>query len=131
LFNDPLKVHSSFDDHYINFSDLTSKHVFALGIKASTNGNSWGVGEDIWKPMAIEAKSVDYVASILQIPELTGDLLFKYVLDYLKPTLMFNGETPLKHWINKLKTEGEIPIEPKQHLWYHAWNYTLNGKSNH
>jgi hypothetical protein len=128
---DPLKIHLFDDDDNIKFSELTYKHVFLLGIKAIASGDSWGAGEDIWEPMAIEAKSADYVASILQIPELTGDLLFKYVLDYLKPTLINNGETPLKHWINQLKTEGEIPIEPKQHLWHHAWNYTLNRKFNH
>ena len=38
---------------------------------------------------------------------------------------MNNGETPLKHWINELKGKGIIPIEPRQHLWYDAWNYTL------
>ena len=34
--------------------------------------------------------------TLLEIPDITGDLLFKYVLDYLKPTLDF-GETPLEN----------------------------------
>ncbi|CAB4416275.1 unnamed protein product [Rhizophagus irregularis] len=90
---------------------------------------SWGVGDDVWRPIRMKANSADYVASLLEIPDLTGDLLFKYVLDYLKPTLICNGETPLKQWVNKLKVEGAIPMEPKQHLWYYAWNYELNRKS--
>ncbi|GBC00959.1 hypothetical protein RclHR1_04010006 [Rhizophagus clarus] len=129
-FKDPLNIHPYYNGYHRKFSKLTSKHVFALGIKALTRGGSWGIGEDIWRPMCIKAKSVDYVASMLGIPDLTGDILFKYVLDYLKPTLPNNGETPLKHWVNKLKGKGAIPIEPKQHLWYHAWNYKLNRKSN-
>jgi hypothetical protein len=115
-------LHPSFTG---SFSTLTSKHVFVLGIIAYNSGGSWGVGEDIWKPPTIKAKSPDYVASLLEIPDLTGDILFKYVLDCLKPTLNNNGETPLKNWVNKLKSKGAIPLEPKQHLWYHAWNYKL------
>ncbi|CAB4492760.1 unnamed protein product [Rhizophagus irregularis] len=124
-FKDPLVIHTYYYNHNELFSDLTSKYIFSLRIKANTSGSSWGVGEDIWKPIYIKAKSADDVASILEIPGLTGDLLFKYVLDFLNPTLTHNGETPLKHWVNELKSEGAIPIEPEQHLWYHAWNYEL------
>ncbi|RGB28339.1 hypothetical protein C1646_767949 [Rhizophagus diaphanus] len=128
-FKDPLKIHPYYASHRrIKFSKLTSKHTFVLGIAASNGGGSWS-GEDIWESIHIKVKSVDYVASLLEIPELTGDLLFKYVLDCLKPTSIGNGDTPLKHWINKLKVEGAIPIEPKQHPWYYAWNYKLNRKS--
>ncbi|GBC03328.1 hypothetical protein RclHR1_05070012 [Rhizophagus clarus] len=130
-FTDPLKIHPYYSPYEERFSNLTSKHVFVLGINASTSGGSWGVGNDIWNSVLIKANSADYVASILGIPDLTGDLLFKYVMDCLRPTLMNNGETPLKNWTNKLKAKGDIPIEPKQHLWYHAWNYKLNEKSNH
>jgi hypothetical protein len=126
-FKDPF--HPYYDSRR-KFSNLTSKHVFVLGTAASHSG-SWGEGSDIWYPVTIEAKSADYVASMLEIPDVTGDLLFKYVLDYLKPTLTSNGEAPLKDWVNKLKIKGAIPIEPKEHLWYHAWNYKLNRKSNH
>ena len=31
----------------------------------------------------------------------------------------------LKHHIDGLKTEENIPIKPQQHLWYDAWNYVL------
>ncbi|RGB23513.1 hypothetical protein C1646_677060 [Rhizophagus diaphanus] len=128
-FEDPLKIHPYHASHgRRKFSKLTSKHTFVLGIDANTASGSWG-GEDIWAPIHIKVKSADYVASLLEIPELTGDLLFKYVLDCLKPTLTNNGDTPLKHWINKLKGRGAIPIEPKQHPWYYAWNYKLNRKS--
>lgn len=75
--------------------------------------------------MSICANSADYIASKLEIPGFTGDLLFKYVLAYLQPTLQENGETPLKVRIDKLKVKGIVPIKPKQHLWYDAWNYTL------
>ncbi|GBC05422.1 hypothetical protein RclHR1_06210007 [Rhizophagus clarus] len=129
-FRDPMNIHPYYYSHKKKFSDITSNHIFVLGIKADNGGGSWGVGNDVWGPICIEAKSADYVASILEIPDLTGDLLFKYVLDCLKPSLTRNGETPLKNWINKLKVQGEIPIEPKQHLWYHVWNYKLNEKSN-
>ncbi|RIA88864.1 hypothetical protein C1645_825698 [Glomus cerebriforme] len=58
-------------------------------------------------PIIVEAKSAaDYIAGF------TGDLLFKYVLVYLKPSLTNNGDTPLKHRIDELKGKGEIPIEP-------------------
>ena len=104
--------------------------MFVLGIRAKTSsGGSWGVGEDIWNPIDVRAKSADYVASKLEIPDLTGDLLFKYVLDYLKPSLENNGETPLKHRIDELKVKGVIPNEP-QHLWYYAWNHTLKTGQN-
>jgi hypothetical protein len=125
-FIDLLKIHPYFDSSEEIFSKLTSKHIFVYGIKASTSSSgSWGVGKDVWHSTVIKVKPADYVASILEIPDLTGDLLFKYVLDCLKPTLWYNGDTPLKHRINKLKANGVIPIEPKQHLWYHAWYYEL------
>ncbi|PKY31312.1 hypothetical protein RhiirB3_448853 [Rhizophagus irregularis] len=127
-FKDPLKIHPYYASYERKFSKLTSKHTFVLGIAANNGGGSWR-GRDIWEPIHIKVKSADYVASLLEIPELTGDLLFKYVLDCLKPTLINNGDTPLKHWINKLKGKGAIPIEPKQHPWYYAWNYKLNRKS--
>ncbi|CAB4486605.1 unnamed protein product [Rhizophagus irregularis] len=128
-FEDPLKIHPYHASRLRKFSKLTSKHTFVLGINANTaTGGSWE-GGDIWEPIHIKVRSADYVASLLEIPELTGDLLFKYVLDCLKPILTNNGDTPLKHWINKLKGKGAIPIEPKQHPWYYAWNYKLNRKS--
>ncbi|PKC02589.1 hypothetical protein RhiirA5_380854, partial [Rhizophagus irregularis] len=101
-FKDPLKIHPYYASYERKFSKLTSKHTFVLGIAANNGGGSWR-GRDIWEPIHIKVKSADYVASLLEIPELTGDLLFKYVLDCLKPTLINNGDTPLKHWINKLK----------------------------
>jgi hypothetical protein len=78
--------------------------------------------------MSIYAESADYIASKLEIPGFTGDLLFKYVLAYLQPTLQENGETPLKHLIDELKVNEVIPIKPQQHLWYDVWNYTLKNK---
>ncbi|CAB4415836.1 unnamed protein product [Rhizophagus irregularis] len=128
-FKVPLKIHPYKVSYDRTISKLTSKHTFVLGISAESSANSWGVGDDVWRPIRMKANSADYVASLLEIPDLTGDLLFKYVLDYLKPTLICNGETPLKQWVNKLKVEGAIPMEPKQHLWYYAWNYELNRKS--
>ncbi|CAB4376543.1 unnamed protein product [Rhizophagus irregularis] len=126
-FKDPLKIHPYQESYSGKFSKLNSKHIFVLGIDAY-----WirGMGfEEIWRPIKIKVKSADFVASLLEIPDLTGDLLFKYVLDCLKPTLIDVGETPLRHWVNKLKSNGTIPIEPNQHLWYYAWNYKLNRKS--
>ena len=126
-----MKIHPYFDSYEKEFSELTSIHVFVLGIKAQTRGGSWGVGNDIWSIIGVKAKSADYVASLLEIPELSGNLLFQYVLDCLQPALEDNGETPLKHRIDELKGKGIIPIEPKQHLWYDAWDYTLKtGKIN-
>ncbi|EXX74096.1 hypothetical protein RhiirA5_409865 [Rhizophagus irregularis] len=127
-FIDPLNIHPYYESYCSKFLNLTSKNTFVLAIDASS-GSSWGVGQDVWKSRCVEAKSADYVASLLEIPDLTGDLLFKYVLDYLKPTLKHNGETPLKNWINTLKVKGDIPMVPNQHLWYNAWNYKLNKKS--
>ena len=120
-FKDPLKIHP-YHDSEGTFSKLNSKHIFVLGISANSSQRV----ENIWEPINIEAKSADFVASLLEIPDLTGDLLFKYVLDYLKPTLIDNGETPLEDWVNELKNNGTIPIEPNQHLWYYAWNHALN-----
>ncbi|RGB36134.1 hypothetical protein C1646_758517 [Rhizophagus diaphanus] len=127
-FIDPLNIHPYYNSYSSKFLKLTSKHTFVLGIKASSS-SSWGAGQDVWKSKCIKAKSADYVASLLEIPDLAGDLLFKYVLDYLKPTLKYNGETPLKNWINTLKVKGDIPMVPNQHHWYYAWNYKLNRKS--
>ncbi|PKY44391.1 hypothetical protein RhiirA4_419005 [Rhizophagus irregularis] len=109
-FKDPLKIHPNYASYERKFSKLTSKHTFVLGINANTaTGGSWE-GGDIWAPIDIKVRSADYVASLLEIPELTGDLLFKYVLDCLKPILTNNGDTPLKHWINKLKERTRLVI---------------------
>ncbi|CAG8632789.1 21175_t:CDS:2 [Rhizophagus irregularis] len=113
-FEDPLEIHP-YQSRSGKFSKLVSKHTFVLGIGASASWNRWSVDEDIWEPINIKVKSADYVASLLEIPDITGDLLFKYVLDCLKPTLICDGDTPLKHWVNKLKSNGTIPIEPNQH----------------
>ncbi|RGB32963.1 hypothetical protein C1646_762279 [Rhizophagus diaphanus] len=126
-FKDPLKIHPYQESCSGKFSNLDTKHIFVLGIRAY-----WRVGmsvEEIWEPINIKVKSADFVASLLEIPDLTGDLLFKYVLDCLKPTLIDVEETPLENWVNKLKSNGTIPIEPNQHLWYYAWNYKLNRKN--
>ncbi|GBC02369.1 hypothetical protein RclHR1_00460007 [Rhizophagus clarus] len=130
LFKDPLNIHPYYNDDEECFSKLTSKHVFVVGISASGGtANSWSLGDD--GSICIEVKSADYVASILEIPDLTGDLLFKYVLDYLKPTLVNSSDTPIKNRINELKVKGAIPTEPKQHVWYDAWNYELKKNFNH
>ncbi|RGB24516.1 hypothetical protein C1646_772983 [Rhizophagus diaphanus] len=114
-FKDPLKIHPYQSDSG-KFLDLNSKHIFVLGTSCSNN---------IWEPIKIKVKSADFLASLLKIPDLTGDLLFKYVLDCLKPTLD-DGEIPLENWINKLKSNGTIPIKPNQHLWYYAWNFHIS-----
>ncbi|GBC06413.1 hypothetical protein RclHR1_06810002 [Rhizophagus clarus] len=130
LFKDPLNIHPYYNDDEECFSKLTSKHVFVVRVSASGGtGGSWTLGD--YASVCIEVKSADYVASILEIPDLTGDILFKYVLDYLKPSLIKNGDTPIKNRINELKIEGAIPTEPKQHVWYDAWNYELNMNFNH
>lgn len=105
--------------------ELTSKHILTLEIGSKTSGDSWGVAEDIWSLPNIHAKSADHIASKLEIPNFTGDLLIKYVLAYLQPTFKEKGNTPLKYLINKLKATEIIPIKPQQHLWYDAWNFTL------
>ena len=81
-----------------------------------------------FQSLGISANSADCFASKLEIPGFTGDLLFKYVLDYFQLTLDYNGEIPLRHEIDKLKAKEIIPIKPLQHLWYDAWNYTLKNK---
>ncbi|PKK72414.1 hypothetical protein RhiirC2_848421 [Rhizophagus irregularis] len=130
-YEDPLNLHPYYYYDVRELSELTSKHVFVFGASVDNNDGSWHMDSpnvaDLWAPICIKAKSADYIASVLKIPVLTGDLLFKYVLDCLQPTIQNNGETPLKYWINGLKSKGDIPIEPKQHFWYHAWNYALNG----
>src|SRR4051794_26546684 len=128
---DPLHLHP------FNYSDdgppakrlnLTSKHIFVLVVSAKTSGGSWDVAEDIWYSPDIYARSADNIANKLQIPGFTGDLLSKYVLAYLQPTLENSGSTPLKHQIDELKAGGIIPVEPRQHLWYDAWNYGLKSR---
>ncbi|PKK65168.1 hypothetical protein RhiirC2_868938 [Rhizophagus irregularis] len=105
--------------------ELTSKHILTLEIGSKTSGDSWSVAEDVWYLPKIRAKSADHIASKLEIPNFTGDILVKYVLAYLQPTFKKKGDTPLKYLINKLKATEIIPIKPQQHLWYDAWNYTL------
>src|SRR4051794_26752999 len=135
--SDPLHLHpfnykaideddmedSDESDEIIKSLKVTSKHIFTLVVSALTSGGSWGVAIDIWKCLAIQANSADDIASKLEIPGFTGDLLFRYVLAYLQPTLENNGDTPLKRQINSLKGEGIIPVNPQQHLWYDAWKY--------
>ena len=89
----------------------------------SSIGGSWGAGDDV---PGIHTGSADQIANELEIPGFTGDLLFRYVLAYLQPTLEDNGEIPLKHHIDALKVDGVIPLKPLQHLWYDVWNYYVN-----
>ena len=129
-YYDPLHLHP-FDHGSYEISEpssileLTSKHIFTLEIRSRAQGGSWGVAQDIWESPDVHAKSADYIASKLEVPEFTGDLLFKYVLAYLQPTLQNNGNTPLKHKVDQLKAKGIIPVQPQQHLWYDVWSYTL------
>ncbi|PKK59011.1 hypothetical protein RhiirC2_795450 [Rhizophagus irregularis] len=96
-FKVPLKIHPYKVSYDRTISKLTSKHTFVLGISVESSANSWGVGDGVRRPIRMKANSADYVASLLEIPDLT--------------------------------VEGAIPMEPKQHLWYYAWNYELNRKS--
>ncbi|RIA84225.1 hypothetical protein C1645_832612 [Glomus cerebriforme] len=139
-YYDPLKLHP-FDHNVIGYHgtythiprakrlELTSKHIFTLEIGAKTSGQSWSVAKDIWCSPEIRAQQADDIANRLEIPGFTGDLLFRYVLACLQPTFRYNGNTPLKYKIDQLKANEVIPVKPRQHLWYDAWNYTLN-KSN-
>ncbi|CAB4387746.1 unnamed protein product [Rhizophagus irregularis] len=129
-YYDPLQIHTfKYGEEDENEIEFTSKHIFTLEIFAQSNG-SWGVGNDVWigQSPIVRAKSADHIASILGFPEFTGDLLFKHVLAYLQPVLQNNGSTPLKHSIDGLKANGIIPINPLQHLWYDAWNYTIKNR---
>ncbi|CAB5395337.1 unnamed protein product [Rhizophagus irregularis] len=96
---------------------LTSKNVFTF--------NSF---EDLYTSiMAIRAKPADYVANKLKIPDVNGDLLYRYVLYYLNPS--FDENSPLRNHIDNLVAEGNISnISVTQHPWYSAWNYTLKNK---
>ncbi|CAB4389473.1 unnamed protein product [Rhizophagus irregularis] len=77
--------------------------------------------------MAIRAKPADYVANKLKIPDVNGDLLYRYVLYYLNPS--FDENSPLRNHIDNLVAEGNISnISVTQHPWYSAWNYTLKNK---
>ena len=80
--------------------------------------------------MIIRAKSADYVANKLKIPDVNGELLFKYVLCYLNPYFKpFNIISPLEHHIDKLIAEENISnIAVTHNPWYSAWNYTLKSK---
>ena len=103
---------------------LTSKHIFTLEGSMDMS-RSWGDDFD-WASPNVCAKSADQIASKLEIYGFNGDLLIKYVLAYFQSALHYNGDVPLKHWIDDLKSEGIISVKPRQHLWYDAWNYTLN-----
>jgi hypothetical protein len=112
---------------YDQETSIESNHVLSLEVKAHTSGGSWG-GEDIWSSPCVIAQNVDEIATLLGIPESKGNLLVKFVLSNLQPSLESNGETPIKHEINALKAKGKISSKPKQHLWYDLWEYTLNKK---
>nr|CAG8583862.1 2005_t:CDS:2 [Entrophospora candida] len=115
------------DDYYGRSSTPSIKpnNILTFEVNAYTSGGSWG-GEDIWREPSVIANDADNVASQLRVPGLNGNLLVKYVLAHLQPSLRGNGEAPLKHRIDKLKAEGKISSKPKQHLWYDLWEYALN-----
>ncbi|CAB4478814.1 unnamed protein product [Rhizophagus irregularis] len=118
-FDDPLNIHPHYDlekQKYFKLT-LTSKNVFTF--------NSF---EDLYTSiMAIRAKPADYVANKLKIPDVNGDLLYRYVLYYLNPS--FDENSPLRNHIDNLVAEGNISnISVTQHPWYSAWNYTLKNK---
>jgi len=107
--------------------ELTSKHIFTLEVKIKLMGESLSDTYDMdgWESPNVCTKSANQIASKLEIPGFNGDLLIKYVLAYFQSALHYNGDVPLRHWIDGLKSEGIISVKPRQHLWYDAWNYTL------
>ena len=107
--------------------ELTSNHIFTLEFPIHSLGGSMMNVNDLfsWLSPKVCAKSADQFASKLAIPGFNGDLLIKYVLAYFQSALHYNGDVPLRHWIDGLKSEGIISVKPQQHLWYDAWNYTL------
>ncbi|RGB26020.1 hypothetical protein C1646_770983 [Rhizophagus diaphanus] len=115
-FDDPLNIHPYYNLDGKKYFKLTSKNVFTF--------NSYK------DRMIIRAKSADYVANKLKIPDVNGDLLFKYVLCYLNPSFQsYNKIPPLGHHIDKLIAEENISnIAATQHPWYSAWNYALKNK---
>ncbi|CAB5383710.1 unnamed protein product [Rhizophagus irregularis] len=76
--DDPLNIHPHYDlekQKYFKLT-LTSKNVFTFNLF-----------EDLYTSiMAIRAKPADYVANKLKIPDVNGDLLYRYVLYYLNPS---------------------------------------------
>ncbi|CAB5395334.1 unnamed protein product [Rhizophagus irregularis] len=115
-FDDPLNIHPYYNLDGKKYIKLTSKNVFTF--------NSYK------DRMIIRAKSADYVANKLKIPDVNGDLLFKYVLCYLNPSFeSFNKIPPLGHHMDKLIAEENISnIAATQHPWYSAWIYALKNK---
>ena len=124
-FPDQLRLHPY--DHTYNFRRkkvIAPMHILAFLIETNRFDRQI-INEDIWKSISIDANSADSIASKLEIPGFTGDMLFKYVCDYLQPTLCYNREIPLQYKVDELKAKEIIPIRPKQHLWYDIWNHTL------
>ncbi|PKY42675.1 hypothetical protein RhiirA4_417661 [Rhizophagus irregularis] len=117
---DPLNLHPHYNIVKEQFSKLTSKHVFVLHVSDIAD----------WErdySLCIKAKSADWFAHQLDIPNFNGDILFKYVLEYLNPTLEIKVDKIIKRYI-KLHTKGLIPNEP-QHLWYSVWDYALKNET--
>ncbi|CAB4389466.1 unnamed protein product [Rhizophagus irregularis] len=115
-FDDPLNIHPYYNLDGKKYIKLTSKNVFTF--------NSYK------DRMIIRAKSADYVANKLKIPDVNGDLLFKYVLCYLNPSFeSFNKIPPLGHHMDKLIAEENISnMAATQHPWYSAWINALKNK---
>ncbi|RGB26018.1 hypothetical protein C1646_675134 [Rhizophagus diaphanus] len=116
---DPLNLHPHYNIVKKQFSKLTSKHVFVFHVNDIPD---WGDYS-----LCIKAKSADWFAHQLDIPNFNGNILFKYVLEYLNPTLEIKVDKIIKKHI-KLKTEGLILNEP-QHFWYSVWNYVLKNET--
>ncbi|GBB84449.1 hypothetical protein RclHR1_11000005 [Rhizophagus clarus] len=139
VFKDPLKLHPHYNKDKKKFLKLASRHVFAFHSKYDYNRKDVVFHSKYYEEeeeeddddddgvcsFHVRAKSADWFANRLEIPNFNGDVLFKYVLYYLNP-ISINSEL-ISH-LNNLKVDGIIPTIT-YYLWYSAWKHALENQS--
>ncbi|KAI8886275.1 hypothetical protein K501DRAFT_270010 [Backusella circina FSU 941] len=95
-------------------------HKLSLYVNATGTSGSWGV-EDIWGDQETECDGLEQEVKMLDLEGLTEDLLMIYIIAVVQPNLESDGEAPFVRYINRCKSNGVIPVQPKNHLWLDLW----------
>jgi hypothetical protein len=120
--NDLREYHFSFSDWKVIGLDHKSFHKLSLNVKSTGFNGSWGV-TDIWGDEEATCNGLSEEVKLLDLEGLTEDLLMTYLIAIIQPKLLLDGEVPFINQINRFKSDGQIPVQPKNHLWFDVWKF--------
>jgi hypothetical protein len=102
--------------------DHKSFHKLSLAVKSIGFNGSWGV-TDIWGDEEATCNGLSKEVKLLDHEGLTEDLLMTFIIAVIQPKLSLDGEVPFINQINRFKSNGKIPVQPKNHLWFDVWKF--------